>query len=63
MTRGLGFIVSKLPLGICNTKLIVLGTAVTILDPRSTLRFSHSGIVIFSIKIDDSVISGAKCTS
>jgi hypothetical protein len=29
-------IVSKFPLGICNTKLIELGTATTILDPLST---------------------------
>ena len=35
-TNGLGFIVSKFPRGICKTKLIALGTATTILDPRST---------------------------
>src|SRR5882762_1920525 len=69
MTSGLGFIVSKLPLGICKTKLIALGTAVTILDPRSTLRFSHSGNVTLSfpspwyLKIDDNIISGAKFAS
>lgn len=42
VTNTLGLIVSRLPLGICNTKLIALGTATTILDPRSTLRLSHS---------------------
>ena len=34
--------VSKLPLGIWRTRLIVLGTATTILDPLSTLRVGHS---------------------
>ena len=36
MTSGLGLIVSRFPLGICSTKLIELGTAVTIRDPRSS---------------------------
>lgn len=38
---GLGFIVSKFPRGICKTKLIVLGTAVTMREPRSTRRLSQ----------------------
>lgn len=41
-TSGLGYTVSKFPLGICSTKLIALGTAVTIREPLSTLLVSHS---------------------
>lgn len=40
---GLGFIVSKFPRGICKTKLIELGTAVTMREPRSTRRLSQWG--------------------
>lgn len=39
--NGRGLIVSKLPLGICSTIFIALGTAVTIREPRSTRRFSQ----------------------
>lgn len=42
ITSGRGLIVSRLPRGICSTRLIALGTATTIRDPRSTLRRSHS---------------------
>ena len=69
MTSGRGLIVSKFPLGICKIKLIVLGTDVTILDPRSTRRFSNSGSVTLSsaspdvVRMGDNVIKGAKCAS
>ena len=69
MTSGRGLIVSKFPLGICKIKLIVLGTDVTILDPRSTRRFSNSGSATLSsaspdlVRMDDNVIKGAKCAS
>lgn len=43
ITNGRGLIVSRLPRGICKTRLIELGTTTTIRDPLSTLRFSHSG--------------------
>ena len=46
ITRGRGLIVSKFPLGICKTKLMELGTTVTIRDPRSTRRRSHCGIPV-----------------
>jgi len=39
---GRGLIVSKLPLGICSTMFMVLGTAVTSREPRSTRRFSQA---------------------
>lgn|ERR1700722_561235 len=45
IANGRGLMVSRLPLGICNTKLIVLGTAVTIRDPLSTFRLSHPDIM------------------
>lgn len=61
MTSGLGFIVSKLPLGIWRTRLIVLGTAVTIRDPRSTLRVSHSGRgVSDDVRLAATATKGAK---
>lgn len=41
-TKGRGLIVSRFPRGICRTRLIVLGTAATMREPRSTRRFSHS---------------------
>src|SRR5579863_2871277 len=40
MTIGRGFTVSRFPRGICRTRLIVLGTEVTIREPRSTRRRS-----------------------
>ena len=43
ITNGLGLIVYKFPRGICKTKLMALGTATTILDPRSTRRVSQLG--------------------
>lgn len=41
-TRGLGKIVSRFPLGIWSTSDMVVDTTVTITDPRSTRRRSHS---------------------
>lgn len=40
MTIGRGFTVSRFPRGICRTRLMVLGTEVTIREPRSTQRRS-----------------------
>src|SRR5947208_2587994 len=40
MTIGRGFTVSRFPRGICRTRLIVLGTEVTMREPRSTRRCS-----------------------
>jgi len=71
MTKGRGLIVSRLPLGICSTRLIVLGMTVTILEPRSTRRFSHmsldSCVVEFAFAWDGSSSSlfafCARCTN
>ena len=41
-TSGLGWMVSRLPRGICRMSLVSFGTAVTILEPRSTLRIVSS---------------------
>jgi len=37
-TNGLGQMISRLPLGICRTRLVELGATVTILEPLSTAR-------------------------
>lgn len=70
MTNGRGLIVSRLPLGICSTRLIVLGTAVTIREPRSTLRVSHfvsSSLMVASApsfsRRPASAERGAKCAT
>lgn len=67
MTSGLGLIVSKFPLGICSTTLIVLGTATTILDPLSTRRFSQSALgrswLLPDVSSDASAVNGAKVAS
>ena len=47
--------VSRLPLGICRTRLMVLGTAVTIRDPRSTLLVSQVGCAASPGRRDDAV--------
>src|ERR1700727_287140 len=69
ITKARGLMVSRLLLGICRTKLIVVGTAVTILAPLSTRRFSHRDVIFVtsSLFIVDSMAAkdarGAKIAS
>lgn len=61
MTIGRGFMVSRFPRGICNTKLIALGMEVTIREPRSTRRRSLTTAVLASAVARTK--AGTKCTS
>lgn len=61
-TSGRGQIVSRLPRGICRTKVVELGTTVTILEPRSTARLielSPPAPPIPARRAKDSVCSAA----
>ena len=57
-TNALGWIVSRLPLGIWSTSFVSWGTTVTILDPRSTRRIlSSNGWALPSDRLANSAIN------